>query len=170
MTHDGTDDKIYVNGQLAKSKPAAGKLNTTARPLGIGGNPIEGGQYFNGALDELKIYSRSVTAAEAEKLYNSGTTGTGDLAQDGLQGFIEAVYPVPAGEALFVKHRFDGKESLTLRVFDVQGKQVDQIRFDKNETPTGLLTLKTAAYPQGKYFLNFVLDGKSLGSVKFDKL
>lgn len=169
MTHDGTDDKIYVNGQLANSKPAAGKLNPTARTLGIGGNPIEGGQYFNGALDELKIYNRSVTAGEAEALYNNGTTGTKDLSQDGLQGFIDAIYPLPANEQLFVKHHFDGKKELLLRVFDLEGRQIDGLRFDKNETPTGVLSLKTAAYPQGKYFLNFVLDGQSIGSVKFEK-
>jgi chitodextrinase len=170
MTHDGTDDKIYVNGQIANSKPAPGKLNPTARSLGMGGNPVEGGQYFDGALDELKIYNRALTASEAAGLYNTGTTGAKDLALDGLDGFIEAVYPVPTTDVLWVKHRFDGSETLTLRVFDAQGRQVDQVRYDKNEVPNGLLSLKTGAYPQGKYFLNFVLGGLSLGAVPFDRL
>lgn len=169
LTHDGTDDKIYVNGQLANSKPVLGKLNTTARPLGIGGNPIDGGQYFNGALDELKIYNRAVTSAEAENLFNTGTTGLFDLVQDGLQGWIDAVYPVPSVGDLYIKHQFDGRQPLMLRVYDIQGRQIDQIRYDQHEVPSTLISIKTSAYPQGQYFLNFVLDGKSLGSVKFDK-
>ena len=169
MVHDGTNDKIYVNGQLANSKPAQGKLNTTARPLAMGNNPIEGGQYFNGSLDELKIYNRAITNAEAENLFNSGTTGLNDLAQDGLQGFIHAVFPIPSSTVLHVKHQFSN-QALQLRVFDVQGRQIDAIRYDAGEIPAGQLSLKTEAYPQGKYFLNFVLNGKSIGSVRFSKL
>jgi hypothetical protein len=58
------NDKIYVNGQLANTKPAAGKLNSTGRPLGMGGNPVEGGQYFNGALDGLE-FTTSRSPAES---------------------------------------------------------------------------------------------------------
>jgi|GEM_PF-294617 len=169
MTHDGTDDKVYVNGQLTKSKPAPGKLNTTARKLGMGSNPIEGGQYFNGALDELKIYNKALAAGEVLRLYNAGTTGAEDLALDGLNGFIEAVFPTPTTDVLWVKHRFDGSQPLSLRVFDVLGRQVDEIRFGKNEVPSGLLSLKTGQYPVGAYFLNFVVGGRSLGAVPFEK-
>jgi chitodextrinase len=170
MTHDGTDDKIYVNGQLANTKPVAGKLNNTARPLGMGNNPIEGGQYFNGALDELKIYNKALTPKEVENLYNSGITSVRDLMQqDALQGWIEAVYPIPATEELFIKHNFDNKSALTLRVFDLQGRQLDQVHFDRNEVHPGLIALDVADYPQGMLFLNFVLEGESLGSIRFVK-
>ena len=46
----------------------------------MGNNPIEGGQYFQGALDEVKIYNKALTAEEVMRLYASGTTGTNDLA------------------------------------------------------------------------------------------
>lgn len=169
MTHDGEDDKIYVNGLLANTKPAAGKLNNTARPLGMGGNPIEGGQYFNGALDELKIYNKALTATEVENLFNSGITGINDLAQDALQGLIEAVYPIPAAEELFVKHNFDSNASLVLRVFDLQGRQVDQVRYGKNDIPADQIRIATADLAPGMFFLNFVVDGNSLGSIRFVK-
>ncbi|MEZ4932396.1 MAG: LamG-like jellyroll fold domain-containing protein [Saprospiraceae bacterium] len=50
MVHDGDNDLIYVNGIQANSKPASYILNTTARPLGFGNNPVDGGQYFQGGL------------------------------------------------------------------------------------------------------------------------
>ncbi|MFM9948955.1 MAG: T9SS type A sorting domain-containing protein, partial [Saprospiraceae bacterium] len=69
----------------------------------------------------------------------------------------------------WVKHAFPGNQPLLLRVFDVQGRQIADQRFGKNEIPADLFSLYVENYPQGTYFLNFVLGGKNLGSVKFDK-
>jgi hypothetical protein len=58
---------------------------------------------------------------------------------------------------------------MLVRVFDLQGRQVDQLHFDKGEVANGQITLNVSAYPQGLYTLNFVLGGKNLGSLKFQK-
>lgn len=170
MTHDGVDDKIYVNGELVKSKPAPGKLNPTGRALGMGNNPIEGGQYFNGALDELKIYNKALTGPEAAKLYNSGTVGLNDLSSDILSEYIETVYPVPSAEALNIKHKLDIKHNLLLRVFDLAGKQIDQINFTRQQLTDNLINLRIGNYNSGNYYLNFVVDGQSFGSLPFSKM
>lgn len=166
MVHDGVNDQIFVNGQLANTKPTATKLNPTSFPLGMGNNPIEGGQYFNGALDELKIYNKSLTAAEILNLFTFGTTGADE---PNIAGLVVDVFPNPTTDFVFVKHSFDGLEPLQLRVFDVAGRQLDDVRFDKNEIPAGQFSVKTGGLPQGTYFLNFILGGQNLGSVKFDK-
>ncbi len=168
MVHDGTNDIVYVNGQQTKIKPTVGKLNSTARPLCFGSNPIEGGQYFIGALDNVKIYNKALTAAEILKLYNTGTTGTEEQLGD-LRGLVLSLSPNPTTDVLNIRHAFDGNQPLQVRVFDVVGRQVDDLRFAKNELPTGQITLDVKAYPTGAYFVNFVLGGKNLGSVQFDK-
>ncbi len=48
MVHDGVKDYIYVNGVLANSKDSPGDLNTTVHPLGIGFDPIDVANYFDG--------------------------------------------------------------------------------------------------------------------------
>lgn len=168
MVHDGVNDLIYINGELVASQPIATKLNSTDNPFGMGNNPVEGGQYFQGALDEVKIYNKSLHAGEIQQLFATGTTGTDDLNAELLR-FIQDVYPNPATDKVWVKHSFDGKQPLQLRVFDVQGRQIDDVRFDKNEVPSGQLSVNVRDYAAGTYFLNFVLGGKTLGSVKFDK-
>ncbi len=167
MVHDGENDIIYVNGEQTNIKPVPTKLNSTGRPLGMGNNPVEGGQYFNGALDELKIYNKALTAAEIAKLYSTGTTGTDDLNAELLRDI--QVYPNPTTDRIWVKHEFDGNQPLQLRVFDVQGRQIDDLRFAKNAIPDDVLSINVKTYPAGTYFLNFVLGGKSLGSMKFEK-
>jgi len=168
MVHDGTNDIIYVNGEQANIKPVPTKLNATGLTLGMGNNPVEGGQFFIGALDELKIYNKALTASEIQNLYTAGTTGTDDPSADLLR-MIREVYPNPVTDRLWVKHAFPGNQPLLLRVFDVQGRQIADQRFGKNEIPADLFSLHVENYPQGTYFLNFVLGGKNLGSVKFDK-
>lgn len=169
MVHDGTNDQIYINGELANSLPFATELNPTGRPLGMGNNPIDGGQYFNGALDEVKIYNKALTAEEILRLYQTGTTGTKDVLAALLRQMVQDVYPNPATDLLWVKHSFEGNQSLLLRVSDVQGRQVGDLRFGKNEIPAGQFSVNVSNYPAGTYFLNFVVGGKSIGSVKFEK-
>ena len=169
MVHDGTSDIIYVNGQQTNIKPTVGKLNTTARPLCFGSNPIEGGQYFIGALDNVKIYNKALTAGEINHLYNTGTTATKDLLPNGLKNLVLSVSPNPAMDVLTINHTFNGNQALLVRVFDAAGRQMDDLHFAKNEVPAGQFSLNVHNYPVGNYTLDFVLGGKNLGAVQFNK-
>jgi len=168
MVHDGISDIVYVNGQQANIKPVDTKLNATARPLGFGNNPIDGGQYFIGALDEVKIYNKALTGEEVLKLFETGTTGVEELTNL-LRGYIEDMFPNPATNVLTVKHSLPSNQELLLRVFDMSGRQMEQIRLDKGAVATGQFSVNVANYPQGMYSLNFVFGGKNLGSLKFNK-
>jgi chitodextrinase len=169
MVHDGANDIIYVNGQQTNIKPALGKLNTTARPLCFGSNPIEGGQYFIGALDNVKLYNKALTAGEIQQLFNTGTTATKDLLPSGLKNLVLSVSPNPTVDVLTVKHAFNGNQPLLVRVFDAAGRQVDDLHFAKNEVPGGQFSLNVHNYTPGNYTLDFVLGGKNIGAVQFNK-
>ena len=81
ITYDGsasyTSFKIYINGV---SNTVVGSTNTlgsydtpnpSAYNLNIGRRPA-GQYYFSGILDEVSIWNRVLTAAEATELYNAG--------------------------------------------------------------------------------------------------
>ncbi len=168
MVHDGTNDLIYKDGVLANQKPAAGKLNTTARPLCFGNNPIEGGQYFPGALDDVKIYNRAVTAEEAAQLYQTGAlTSTDEPALAAV--YVDQVFPNPARHEVTIRHRLPAGEELLVRVFDTQGRQLDALRLAAADVATGSFSLPVGHYPAGLYTLNLVLGGKNLGAVRFSR-
>ena len=142
-------------------------IRSTARPLGIGNNPIEGGQYFIGALDNLKIYNKALTAAEIAQLYNSGTSSTEELNL--VKGYVRQVFPNPSTDKLLIQHEIPASQSMLVRVFDTQGRQVDALRMSRDEVANGQFQLDVQAYPTGLYSINFVLGGKNIGSVKFMK-
>ncbi|AEE53663.1 LamG-like jellyroll fold domain-containing protein [Haliscomenobacter hydrossis] len=168
MVHDGTDDVIYIDGVEVNRKPTAGVLNPTTRPLGIGNNSVEGGQYFIGALDEVKIYNKALTSAEITKLYQNGVTSLKDL-QEALGRYIQMAYPNPAIDEVTIKHALPRNQDLLVRVLDLSGRQVGAFNFDKGSLGAGSLNLNIASYPAGTYFANFIFGGKNMGSIKFVK-
>ncbi len=64
-TYDGSALRLYVNGSLAGTLPANGSMSTSNGPLRIGGNAIWD-EWFDGAIDEVRIYNRALTGAEIQ--------------------------------------------------------------------------------------------------------
>lgn len=69
MVYDGTDAKIYRNGEFFASLPKTwNTLNDNdIFKLGIS---ITGQKFFTGAIDELRIYNRAITVGEIKAIYN----------------------------------------------------------------------------------------------------
>jgi Concanavalin A-like lectin/glucanases superfamily/Secretion system C-terminal sorting domain len=75
-TYDGTNIKLYRNGVLVQTN-ATGKIITSTDDIFIGANnPYWVGQgypfWFNGWMDDIRIYNRAINDAEVKELY--GTT------------------------------------------------------------------------------------------------
>ncbi|HXD20688.1 MAG TPA: LamG-like jellyroll fold domain-containing protein [Vicinamibacterales bacterium] len=62
-TYDGATLKLYVNGTLASSTPRVARIAVSGGPLQIGGDS-GAGQYFAGAIDEVRIYSTAISEAQ----------------------------------------------------------------------------------------------------------
>ncbi len=167
MVHDGTNDLIYVNGIEANKKPVTGVLNTTSRPLGIGSNPIDGGQYFIGGLDEVKFYNRALTVDEISKLYTDGTVGVQETYI--VQQYIEDVFPNPATDKIRVFHSLPSKQNVFINVYDIAGRQLGRQELSRSEIANGFFEIDVHDYKSGIYFINVNYGGKNLGSLRFVK-
>ncbi len=64
-TYDGTTLRQYVNGNQVGSRAVSGTLLQSGSPLRIGGNAVWG-EFFAGLIDEVRVYSRALTAAEIQ--------------------------------------------------------------------------------------------------------
>ena len=72
LTSDGINRRIYVNGVLTGTKPIVEPLKSDGDdPFVIGAIRLQNGNFidvFNGALDDIRIYQRSLSAAEVASL------------------------------------------------------------------------------------------------------
>jgi hypothetical protein len=87
MTYDPAAKSIciYVDGALVETKPAPPVLSRTSGPVLIGCRVDRDGRYFTpvrGAIDELVVLRRAMTAAEVKRMFDAGTPGdTGQPVQ-----------------------------------------------------------------------------------------
>jgi hypothetical protein len=65
MTYDGTTLKMYVNGTLINSTAQSGTITTSTGALQIGGDTTYG-QYFNGLIDEVRVYNIALTQTQIQ--------------------------------------------------------------------------------------------------------
>ena len=88
-TYDGSVGKCYINGTLVGSTTLNLTIPTDNLPLTIGRDSPGAEEYFNGIIDEVRIYNRALTQAEintlakdfplasiADKALNEGNSGT----------------------------------------------------------------------------------------------
>jgi hypothetical protein len=65
-TYDGTNIKIYINGEWVATQNHPGTITGFAGTLSMG---FANGGYWAGSLDEVYIYNRVLTDAEIKTLY-----------------------------------------------------------------------------------------------------
>jgi chitodextrinase len=78
LTYDGTWEKLFVNGTQVKKVNASGALTVANGALRIGGDAIWG-EYFNGLIDNVRIYNRALTATQIQSDKSTPVTGSGGL-------------------------------------------------------------------------------------------
>jgi Concanavalin A-like lectin/glucanases superfamily len=64
-TYDGSHMRVFVNGVLVHSTSRNGVIEPSGAPLRIGGNSVWG-EYFKGAIDELRLYNIALTEREIQ--------------------------------------------------------------------------------------------------------
>lgn len=70
ITYKDGEQIIYVNGQENIRSTHSGNLTVNDDPLQIGQDQGYAGRYFQGAIDEVKIYNGALSATEIDEIYN----------------------------------------------------------------------------------------------------
>ena len=70
--YDGTTLRLYIDGSQVASASASGNITYGAGGIAIGRDGDYSGSYFNGVIDDVRIYNRALSADEIRLLYNLG--------------------------------------------------------------------------------------------------
>jgi|GEM_PF-1797709 len=73
-TYDGTFAKLYLDGVLMDSNIITYTLQNSTQPLLFGSETNNLGRFFNGNLDDIGLWNRSLSASEVQQLYTLGQT------------------------------------------------------------------------------------------------
>ncbi len=81
--------EIYVNGARQGTNAISFTRGANSDPLSIGWNAVFGGRYFNGAIDEVEVYDRALSAGEIQAIYTAGSAGLCHLLQFSIYTAVE---------------------------------------------------------------------------------
>lgn len=93
-TYDGTEMKIFVDGQCLKTENTSGDIQPTNSDILIGSQGSV--NQFDGIIDEVAIYNKTLTAIEINNIYNN--TNNPDTDGDGVPDDSDA-YPLDPNKA-----------------------------------------------------------------------
>ncbi|HJZ53858.1 MAG TPA: LamG-like jellyroll fold domain-containing protein, partial [Gemmataceae bacterium] len=85
VTYEGATIRLYVNGTQAASKAVSGTINSSTSPLRFGGDSVWG-EYFNGLIDEVRVYSVALTAAQIQTDMNTPVSSPQLAAEGAVPG------------------------------------------------------------------------------------
>ncbi len=77
VTYNGSALVYYVNGVQTSSTAVSGAIMTSNLPLRIGSNTIWG-EYFQGQIDEVRVYNRALAASEIQTDMVTPISGAAD--------------------------------------------------------------------------------------------
>ena len=137
-TYDGTDMRIYINGELEGTTSAPGvTINTNGLPLSIGAqyNGTTASLWYQGAMDDVRVYNRVLSEDEIWALFSRPPIPSS---------------PVPTNSALVPVEGIDNHVDLQLTVNDIDTPTNLTLYFYGRKTCSTNFTL--VALPDTQYY------------------
>jgi hypothetical protein len=165
MVRDSSNSNYFLNGQLLGSDPS-GTLNSVSTPYGkmvFGTDRTRSRSYFDGKIDDVKIYACALSAKEVGELYDDEkptSTSSGNLnhTNSGLEAYI---FPNPSSGAVNISFSDpDLVDGGTLNIYNYIG----QLTFTTNLSGEKLSLDTKDLLSSGTYMLEFLdEDGNRMG-------
>jgi hypothetical protein len=70
--YDGQQAALYLDGKLETSTAATGPMAQNTEPVLIGENAVSRGRFFNGWMDDVRLYDYGLSEQEVQALYRTG--------------------------------------------------------------------------------------------------
>jgi hypothetical protein len=68
--YDGTKMYLIIDGDVDASQPASGRINKNNAPVYIGNNAEQNARFWNGLIDDVRVYNYALTKEEVEAFSN----------------------------------------------------------------------------------------------------
>ena len=156
-TWDGDTVRIYVDGALVSSSALKTPMKSDNHPVEIGRDTGGLTDWYQGTMDEIRIYNRALSGAEI----NAKPTSVNSAAVDSPKGFyLLQNYPNPFNPSTTMRYGLPIRTQVSLTVFNTLGQQVSilhdgeqeagyhEVKFDASNLPSGLYFYRIQA---GRY-------------------
>ena len=158
LTYDGGNLKLYLNETLIKSVASTSKIaNCQGGTLRLGKWWQNFPDYFQGVMDDARIYNRALSAEEVKYLYNLCPIIT-TVPKEGMDFEVNniKVYPNPTNNGSFT---INNPESISSKwnIYNSNGIKITELNI-----PFGESTYDFNNQPKGIYFIKSSINENSI--------
>lgn len=118
FTYDGTVSKIYKNGAIVGTNTIAFNTVNNGNLFRLGLTESGGVNYFNGTIDDLKIYNYAISDTDVTSLFTNNTLSSENFNSNNLKATI---YPNPATNNFAIEMENEVK---LVEIYSLQGQKV----------------------------------------------
>ena len=118
FVYDGTQSKIYKNGVLLSTAALTVNTQNNNNIFTLGLTEQGAQNYFNGVIDDLKIYNYAISDTDITSLYTNNTLTTESFNSKNLQA---TMYPNPTSDTFNIEMENEVK---LVEIFSLQGQKV----------------------------------------------
>jgi hypothetical protein len=153
---------LYQNGAFVGSTSSniwnSANNPTTIGAWGIGSCSPSMGCFFNGKIDDIKIYDVALTSCDVDSLYNIPNPTTVGFSYNNIDENIK-IFPNPASNILTI----ECPQSAVIEITDIQGQLIESINTTCSKT-----IIDVTSFPKGIYFIHATTQN-SIATNKFIK-
>lgn len=125
-------------------------------------------EYFQGKMDDIRIYNRALDALEIDTLYTLNKTcqqlSSIQTKASALDFFLSQNAPNPSINGTLIKYKLPvGSKNAQIQIVDITGKTIANYTLDQKEGEASILT---SHLQSGLYFYSLYSDGKVLDRKK----
>jgi hypothetical protein len=172
FTYDGNTVRGYLDGAERLSEPDESSLVPRGHSLRLG---VDGAyqQFFNGSLDDLRIYSRALSPAEIRSVMQTPVgepvTGAAETGPAVMSSAVEFLAPNPTGGSVSVTYRLARAGEVHVSVYDIAGRLIARPLAGRQGPGPQRATWNGRTedgrrVSSGVYFMRVTLDGARIGT------
>jgi hypothetical protein len=151
--------KVYVNGVFIGEGTLTGPIEPDTKPLEIGRDVPGITEVFNGKIDDIRIYNRTLTQAEIDSLFNEGVTSVDEIDLTIPHTFeLYQNYPNPFNPLTTINYSVPELSFVTLKIYDVLGNEIETLVNKEKSIGTYTFEFDASTLPSGIYFYRLKAD------------
>jgi hypothetical protein len=158
VTYGDGKTEIYINGILNSSSDWHGLLLPTQIDLVMGQHlPGINGYNFKGALDEVRLFNRLLSADEILEIYNQSASGFENVSDVRPATYhLYQNYPNPFNPVTNIAFSIPAAERVQLIIYDPLGRKVCRLINEKLSAGLHQITWDGRAFASGVYYLRLI--------------
>lgn len=167
LTFDGATATWYFNGALSNEGPMVYGDGDGSREavLAIGSTYYDGADAFNGIIDEVRMYSRVLSAEEVTALYAYNPLGSGVKEMES-NNIRLSNYPNPVNNATTIYYNVKDAGNVTVKIIDCTGKEITSLVNSYQPAGNNSVYFDPSDLPNGLYLYNLEIENEIIAHKK----